>query len=165
MEIIRCPQGAQRPVDVVSAPTGAAAETAPGRAQCTTSLSGVSLHPLSEGSFPACHFGKRQRERVRLIHVKTFFQKSRRARCTLILGQTFLTFLLFRFFVRIEFPGNYGSMTFYLDFSFLLAAFCVPVAFIGEVESEPLPLKTDKALLLYFQYNPVAGFRVEPFFS
>jgi len=35
-EIICCAQGAQRPVDVGSAPTGAAAETAPGRAQCTT---------------------------------------------------------------------------------------------------------------------------------
>ncbi|WP_160562381.1 hypothetical protein [Parablautia muri] len=40
-EIICCPQGAQRPVDVGSAPTRATAETAPGRAQCTTSLSGV----------------------------------------------------------------------------------------------------------------------------
>lgn len=55
-------------------------------------------------------------------------------------------------------------MALYLDFSLLLAAFCVPVAFIGEEETEPLPLKTDKALLLYFQRNHVPGFRVEPFY-
>jgi hypothetical protein len=55
-------------------------------------------------------------------------------------------------------------MTFYLDFSLLLAPFCVPAAFIGKVKSEPLPLKTDKALLLYFQHNHVTGFRMESFF-
>jgi hypothetical protein len=54
----------------------------------------------------------------------------------------FLPFLLFGLLVGIDFPGNYSGVTFYLDFSFLLAPFCVPVAFIGKVESEPLPLKT-----------------------
>ncbi len=55
-------------------------------------------------------------------------------------------------------------MAFYLDFSLLLAALCVLVAFIGEKETETLPLKTDKALLLYFQRNHVPGFWVEPFY-
>ncbi len=40
-EIIRCPQGAQRPVDVVLCADRSGSGEAPGRAQCTTSLSGV----------------------------------------------------------------------------------------------------------------------------
>jgi hypothetical protein len=123
------------------------------------------LRPLSEGDFPACHFESCQRERAQLVHVKTSLQKSRRARRTLILEQSFLSFLLSGLLVRIELPGDNGGMAFYLDFPFLLAALCVPVAFIGKEETEPLPLKTDKALLLYFQRNHVPGFRVEPFLS
>ena len=123
------------------------------------------MRPLSEGDFPACRFGSCQRERARLVHVKTSRQKSRRARRALILEQAFLSFLLSGLLVRIELSGNNGGMALYFDFPLLLAAFCVPVAFIGEEEAEPLPLKTDKALLLYFQRNHVPGFRVEPFLS
>ena len=36
---------------------------------------------------------------------------------------------------------------------------------ISHISTEPFPLKTDKALLLYFQHNHVPGFRVEPFLS
>ena len=92
----------------------------------------------------------RQCERARLIHVKTSLQKSRRARRTLILEQSFLSFLLSGLLVRIELPGDNGGMALYLDFPLLLAAFCVPVAFIGEEEAEPLALKTDKALPALF---------------
>jgi hypothetical protein len=77
----------------------------------------------------------------------------------------FLPFLLSGLLVRIELPGDNGGMALYLDFPLLFAAPCVPVAFIGEEETEPFPLKTDKALLLYFQHNHVPGFRVEPFLS
>ena len=77
----------------------------------------------------------------------------------------FLPFLLLGLLVRIELPGDNGGMAFYFDFPLLLAALCVPVAFIGEEETELLPPKTDKALLLYFQHNHVPGFRVEPFLS
>ena len=87
-----------------------------------------------------------------------------RARSALILEQAFLSFLLSGLLVRIELSGNNGGMALYLDFSFLLTALCVPVAFIGEEETEPLPLKTDKAVFLYFQCNHVPGFRVEPFY-
>ena len=65
----------------------------------------------------------------------------------------FSPFLLSGLFVRIEFPGNNGGMALYPvypDFPFLFAVLCVPVAFIGEIETEPLPLKADKAILLYF---------------
>ena len=104
-------------------------------------------------------------ERARLVHVKTSLQKSRRARRTLILEQAFLSLLLSALFVRIELPGDNGGMALYLDFPFLLAVFCVPVAFIGEVKAEPLSLKTDKTIFLYFQRNHVPGFRMEPFLS
>lgn len=110
------------------------------------------------------HMESRQREDTRLVHVKTSRQKSRRARRALILAQAFLSFLLSGLLVRIELSGNNGGMALYPDFPLLLAAFCVPVAFIGEEEAEPLPLKTDKTLLLYFQRNHVPGFRVEPFY-
>ena len=108
------------------------------------------MRPLSEGDFPACHFGSRQRER---------------ARRTLICEHAFLPFLLFRFLIWIELSVNNGGMAFYFDFSLLLAALCVPVAFIGEIKAEPLPFKANKALFLYFHHNHVAGFRAEPFFS
>ena len=36
--------------------------------------------------------------------------------------------------------------------------------FIAYEETEPLSLKADKALLLYFQHNHMPGFRVEPFY-
>ena len=89
---------------------------------------------------------------------KDFPQKSRPARRTLILEQAFLSFLLSGLLVRIELSGNNGGMALYLDFPLLLAAFCVPVAFIGEEEAEPLPLKTDKALLLSFLPPSLAAF-------
>jgi hypothetical protein len=107
----------------------------------------------------------RQREFARLVHVRTSLQKSRRARRTLILEQAFLSLLLSGLFVRIELPGSNGGMAFYLNFPLLFTALCVPVAFIGEVEAEPLPLKADKAIFLYFQCNHVAGFRVKAFLS
>ena len=51
----------------------------------------------------------------------------------------FLPFLLSGLLVRIELPGNNSSsMALYLDFPLLFAVFCVPVAFIGEEETEPL---------------------------
>lgn len=83
----------------------------------------------------------------------------------MILEQAFLSLLLSGLLVRIELPGDNGGMALYLDFPFLFAVLCVSVAFIREIETEPLPLKTDKALLLYFQRNHVSGFRVEPFLS
>ena len=76
----------------------------------------------------------------------------------------FLPFLLSRLLVRIELPGDNSGMAFYFDLPLLLTALCVPVAFIGEIKTEPLPLKTDKAIFLYFQRNHVPGFRVEPFY-
>lgn len=80
----------------------------------------------------------------------------------MILEQAFLSLLLSALFVRIELPGDNGGMALYLDFPFLFAVFCVPVAFIGEVKAEPLSLKTDKTIFLYFQRNHVPGFRMEP---
>ncbi len=47
----------------------------------------------------------------------------------------FLPFLLSGLFVRIELPGDNSGMALYLDFSLLLAALYVPVAFIGEEET------------------------------
>ena len=108
---------------------------------------------------------KSERARLVLIFPHMESRQCERARSALILEQAFLSFLLSGLLVRIELPGNNGGMALYPDFPLLLAAFCVPIAFIGEEEAEPLPLKTDKALLLYFQRNHVPGFWVEPFFS
>ena len=47
----------------------------------------------------------------------------------------FLPLLLSGLFVRIELPGDNSGMALYLDFSLLLAALYVPVAFIGEEET------------------------------
>jgi len=62
----------------------------------------------------------------------------------------FSPFQLSGLFVRIELSGNNGGMALYPDFPLLFAVFCVPVAFIGKVESEPLTASKELPILLLY---------------